>query len=392
MWSLFKKEILELSRDRKTLLFLVAMPTLIIPLFILIAGGIGGVVVQQTLSQPVRVAIVGDDPHYQLAQLLNAQPRLKKVNLPVGLTQAEAIKQEKLDLVINIERTEDSLVVWRLVYSGIEIRERTESALNKMATTYKEQVLNIALGELGATDIQRQQWLHPLSLDYDDIADKRENIGAKLGGLIPYLVLITALTGAMYPAIDIGVGEKERGSLETLMIAPLSVTEMVTAKIAVIFSTSVAAALLTILSILLWGGGAMLLLDSEVMQSSIAPLLSTDLVLMMVLILPVSLLYGASMMALSFYAKSMKEAQNYLGYLTFLPIIPVMLANLPGLQLDWGWACVPLVNIAMAMKELAKGTMAWELYLFVWGYSIVLAGLIARVCINWCRRETVLFR
>lgn len=333
MWSLFKKEILELSRDRKTLLFLVAMPTLIIPLFILIAGGIGGVVVQQTLSQPVRVAIVGDDPHYQLAQLLNAQPRLKKVNLPVGMTQAEAIKQEKLDLVINIERTEDSLVVWRLVYSGIEIRERTESALNKMATTYKEQVLNIALGELGATDTQRQQWLHPLSLDYDDIADKRENIGAKLGGLIPYLVLITALTGAMYPAIDIGVGEKERGSLETLMIAPLSVTEMVTAKIAVIFSTSVAAALLTILSILLWGGGAMLLLDSEVMQSSIAPLLSTDLVLMMVLILPVSLLYGASMMALSFYAKSMKEAQNYLGYLTFLPIIPVMLANLPGLQI-----------------------------------------------------------
>ena len=392
MWSLFKKEILELSRDRKTLLFLIAMPTLIIPMLIIVVGGIAGFVTQQTLSQPLRIAIVGEDPNYQLAQLINAQPRLQKVNLPHASEQLQAIKQDKLDLILNIETNPDGQQVWRLVFSGIEIRERATKSLNQMAESYKQQVVTTAMNGLGVSEQQQQAWLNPLLIDYQDIADERENIGAKIGGLIPYLVLITALTGAMYPAIDIGVGEKERGSLETLMIAPLSVTEMVLAKIAVIFSTSVLAALLTISSILLWGGAAMLLLDSSVLQKTIAPLLSGDLVLMMLLILPVSLLYAASMMALSFYSRSMKEAQNYQGYLTFIPILPIMLANLPGLELSWGWALVPLANIAMAMKELAKGTMDWGLYLFIWGYSLLLVAMITRACVHWCRREEVLFR
>jgi len=392
MWTLFKKELLELSRDRKTLFFLIAMPTLIIPLLMLLAGGVAGAVAHQTMSKPLRIAVVGEDPDYQITQLINAQSRLQRVSLPAGLEPLQAITEEKLELILRIEADELGHMVWSLLFNGDETRQRAETALQAMAEEYKQGLLQQALRGLGVDEAKQQHWLDPLQLDYQDVADERENLGAKLGGLLPYLVLITALTGAMYPALDIGVGEKERGSLETLMVAPLTVAGMVMAKMAVIFATSVASALLTILSILLWGGAGLLLLNSEAILTMLEPLMSGDLLLMVVLILPVSLLYAACMMAVSFYAKSMKEAQNYLGYVTFIPIIPVMLASIPGLELNWRWALVPLANIALAMKELAKGTLGWELYLFVWAYSIALVVLITRACINWCKREQVLFR
>jgi sodium transport system permease protein len=73
-------------------------------------------------------------------------------------------------------------------------------------------------------------------------------------------------------------------------------------------------------------------------------------------------------------------------------IIPAMLALLPGVELKGGWAWAPLVNVALAMKELVKGTMDYYKLIAIFGSTVVIAGALIAFCIYWFKQEKVLFR
>ena len=78
--------------------------------------------------------------------------------------------------------------------------------------------------------------------------------------------------------------------------------------------------------------------------------------------------------------------------LVFVVIVPVLLAMLPGVELKGGWAWVPLTNVALAIKELIKGTMDYFQLFAIFGSTAVIAGGLIYFCIFWFNREKVLFR
>ena len=239
---------------------------------------------------------------------------------------------------------------------------------------------------------QQKVLITPISLEEINVADTRENIGEVIGGMVAYVVFILCLQGGMIPAADLGAGEKERGTLETLLISPIDRNKIVFGKFLTIAVAGVTTALITVLSMAIWGVIAGQGLAIEAISNFLVAIDVLDLILVFLMLIPVVAIFSALLLSLSIYAKTFKEAQGYMGPLVVFVIVPVVLAAMPGIELEGVWAWVPLTNVALAMKELIKGTMDYYQLIGIFASTAIIAGLLLGFCVHWFNKEKVLFR
>jgi len=117
-----------------------------------------------------------------------------------------------------------------------------------------------------------------------------------------------------------------------------------------------------------------------------------DVALVFLMLVPIVSMFAAILLSLSIYARSYKEAQGYMTPLVFVVIVPVILAAIPGIELKGIWAWVPLTNVALAIKELIKGTMDYLQLFAIFGSSVIIAAALIAFCVYWFNQEKVLFR
>jgi sodium transport system permease protein len=401
MWLVFKKEVIELLRDRKTLFFMIALPLLFFPI---IFGGVfyfSGKAIQEAQEKTLNFAVIGGEFAPHLTKQLSARDDLTLVKTTLkGDDEAgikDFVKTEKVDFVLVVPATFSNDVLTSgqqtiMLYlndAGLNMVQRRVNEVVKEIENANQQSAFITLG---VSEAMQKGLLNPIVIEKVSTADKREDLGEKIGGFIPYLVFILCLQGAMLPATDIGAGEKERGTLETLLITPIPRQDLVMGKFFTIAFAGVTSAMVTIGSMFVWGvllaQGMAIKLITEFM-GAISPI---DFVLMFLMLVPVVAIFASLLLSLSIYARSFKEAQGYMTPLVFLTIIPIIIALLPGIELKGVYAWIPLTNVALAMKELIKGTMDYMALVPIFVSTSVIAGLLIAFCVYWFKREKVLFR
>ena len=397
MWKVMLKEIKELLRDRKTLFFMVALPILVFPLLIGVVMFFAGKAVDKAENKVLDYAVVGAQYAPALAEDLAASDLFNQVMIDEGEDIATFVKSERADFVLVIPDnfSEDALQSGQIELSlylndaGLNMVRRR---LDKIVDVYAERSQQKAFASLELDESQQQALIEPIVIKKVDVADKRENWGEKIGGMIPYFIFMLCLQGAMIPATDLGAGEKERGTLETLLISPIERHKLVLGKFLTIALAGATSALITVSSMAVWGlvisQGMAIKMVSEFMSAINA----IDFVLMFLMLVPVVAIFSAVLLSLSIYARSFKEAQGYMTPLVFAVIVPVMLAMLPGVELKGGWAWVPLTNVALAIKELIKGTMDYFQLFAIFSSTAVIAGALLYFCVFWFNKEKVLFR
>jgi sodium transport system permease protein len=116
------------------------------------------------------------------------------------------------------------------------------------------------------------------------------------------------------------------------------------------------------------------------------------LLLVLAMIFPVAVLFCAVLLAVSLFAKSIKEASSYASPMIILIIIPAMMGLLPGVELDVRLALVPILNIALVSKELVSGVFHWQYLALIFGSTCVYAAAALAFCVHLFNRESVLFR
>ena len=397
MWKVMLKEIKELLRDRKTLFFMVALPILVFPLLIGVVMFFAGKAVDKAENKVLDYAVVGAQYAPALVEDLAASDLFNQVMIDEGEDIAAFVKSEQADFVLVIPDnfSEDALQSGQIELSlylneaGLNMVRRR---LDKIVDVYAERSQQKAFASLELDESQQQALIEPIVIKKVDVADKRENWGEKIGGMIPYFIFMLCLQGAMIPATDLGAGEKERGTLETLLISPIERHKLVLGKFLTIALAGATSALITVSSMAVWGlvisQGMAIKMVSEFMSAINA----IDFVLMFLMLVPVVAIFSAVLLSLSIYARSFKEAQGYMTPLVFAVIVPVMLAMLPGVELKGGWAWVPLTNVALAIKELIKGTMDYFQLFAIFSSTAVIAGALLYFCVYWFNKEKVLFR
>ena len=210
-----------------------------------------------------------------------------------------------------------------------------------------------------------------------------------------------SLTGAFYPAVDLCAGEKERGTMETLLISPATRGEIVMGKFLTVMLASVTTAVLNLVSmgltgIVMAGQGAHF--GGRAVQHAAAvgmapPTLQSGF-WMIVLLVPLAAFFSAICVALAVLARSMKEGQYYMTplYLICLPLI--MLTMVPEIKLNLFYSMVPITGVALLLRALIMGDYRTgaQYFLPVMVPTLVYAWIALRWAVDQFQREEVLFR
>jgi sodium transport system permease protein len=263
---------------------------------------------------------------------------------------------------------------------------------SELLKTYSTKLQQAKLVALGVSVENIPAVLEPVAVEKLNTAESRENIGELIGGWIAYLLIPLCLAGASYPAMDIGAGEKERGTLETLLICPIARTSIVLGKFLTVLTTGLVTAAITVVSFGGWGYLIGSIAGVDVVEKTMSTLGLLDLTLILALLIPLTATLAAVLLSLSIYARSYKEAQNYIGPLTMVVFMPLVISILPGIELNWKLALVPVLNVALGIKELVKGTIDYSLLALILLSTVALAGAMIAFCVSWFQREKVLFR
>jgi sodium transport system permease protein len=237
----------------------------------------------------------------------------------------------------------------------------------------------------------------PFTLKQQDVAREQQRTAAVWSKILPFILFIWALTGAFYPAIDLCAGEKERGTLETLLVSPAERREIVWGKLLTIMSFSIVTALLNLCSM---GLTAKFVLHQfqEIASVpgagglSLPPL--TSVMWLVIALLPIAAFFSAMCLACAAFARSTKEGQYYLMPL-LLVIMPLMMLPLsPGVELNLGNSLIPVTGVVLLLRAVIEGQY-WQAL----PYLAPVVGVTLGCCllaIRWAEdqfnRESVLFR
>jgi sodium transport system permease protein len=242
---------------------------------------------------------------------------------------------------------------------------------------------------------------HGLPIDFDEVVtihdpqrdrpaarQEVENLFSVLVRIFPFILVMWSLAGALYPAVDLCAGEKERGTMETLLISPAGREEIVLGKFLTIWVFSAATALLNLLSM----AGTTLQFGGVLSGEAFRPM---ALVWGIVLLLPLSAFFSALCLAVGAYARSSKEGQYYLMplFLVTMPLIFLTLA--PGVELNAFWSMVPVTGVALLLQKLMAESApsgSWFYFIPVLAPMVVYSWLALRWAIGQFQREEVLFR
>jgi sodium transport system permease protein len=397
IWIIFRKELKEVLRDRRTLVFMIAMPLLLIPALLELTVYFTAEAQRRASTDVLRYAVFDEHNLPAVADSFAQASGFERVTLARREDIPAAVAADTIDfaLVVNADPGKADAAgpqtIVALHFDDSVTTDKVEERARVVLDSLSERERARRLVALGVPEATHARLLTPVSVLKVGTADMRAIVGELLGGVLPYIFIIFCFMGALYPAVDLAAGEKERGTLETLLLVPVARSRIVLGKYLVVFAAATTAAVLSLVSLGAWGAW-----KGRAVQGAFGTILSSigalDLALIAVMFLPAAAMFAAILLSISIYARSFKEAQSYAMPMQFLVVLPAMLPMLPGVEMTWGWAMVPITNIALAIKELVKGTMSYEMLVAILGSSTLLAGLLLAFCTWWFRRESVLFR
>lgn len=346
----------------------------------------------------------GESASDHARRLLEAGQVQAILELPEGFGEGLlAIRQSVLDRRSNEQSQADDSQSQLQQPPTLELKPVYNAADDKSLSAQMrvERVLRLWRQRITANNLSDSnvplQATQPFDFQPQDTAPVEQKQVALLSKILPFVLIIWALTGAFYPAVDLCAGEKERGTLETLLTSPAMRREIVWGKLLTVMLFSSATALLNL---------ATLGLTSKFVTSQLAanpafgsmgsftmPSLSASLFLVLALI-PISALFGALCLACAAFAKSTKEGQYYLMPLMLVTMPLMLLPMSPGVDLDLGTSLVPLTGLILLLRSIIEGQ-----YYEVLRFAVPVLGVTFMCCllaIRWAEEqfssESVLFR
>lgn len=404
--TVYGKELRDMLRDRRTVISMIVVPTLVMPalmgLILLVAINVA----RDVAATVPTIMVIGGGDSPLAREALEAADRVKIV--PGAENWQALVSNKKVRAVVEIPPGFDAAVrrgeraaITVYHYQGEMRSDRAVSEVRRIFSRYAENIVEERLADRGLT----METIKPLEVKAENVAPPEKVGGNMIGGIIPYFFLLLAFTGAMYPAMDLTAGEKERGTMETLLCSPVARVDLVLGKFLMILTASLATVAFSLLSMTLTFsvGGALLArriidggtaggLRTAEKISSMTTLDPLGLLAVIAMVLPMIVLFAASLFTISLFAKSFKEAQSYVSPLIIVIIMPAAIGMLPGVELNARLALVPILNVALASKELVSGVWHWQHLAVIFGSTCAYAAIALALAVRMFNREDVIFR
>jgi sodium transport system permease protein len=328
------KELRETLRDRRTLAVMVLFPLVVYPLLALVGTQLVAARQRGQEAHASRVAVIGQGPLAdEVRARLDRAPKLF-ARQPSG-SRAD-VDSEKLDALLTVAS------------GGARPRARAEITFDATRTESRQaqERLDSELAGIWPPGCAPQFDVQP-----DNLAPATRTSGYLLSKALPLMILLMILLGAFYPAIDVTAGERERGTLETVLSAPIPRVHLLLGKVLAVTALASISGLLNLVSMSL----ALVQVVNLAAPASELPVPWIRAAATGLVVLPTAFLLSAMFVAVGSLARGFKEAQNLLVPVYFLFFAPAMLGALGDLPLSFGLALVPGLNVSLLARDMALG-------------------------------------
>ena len=394
----YRKELTEALRDRRTLISTLLVPLLLFPLLSVGFGALAVTLVKKAEEETPRVMLLGGSDSPAILEALRASKKFEIV--PASPDWKDNIINKEIRAAIAIpdgfeasldQQNPQTIAIYK--YEGELKSSISADTVERSLKAYRDTIVEARLD----ADHVPSSVLTPFRIKQDNVAPPEKVGGAAFGGIIGYMVILLCLTGGMYPAMDLTAGEKERGTMETILSSPISRLDLVLGKFFLVLTASLVTAALSVLSmgVSFWGMQQLKAFDVSKNPDAAGMQLHigfTAVLSVFLMALPLAVLFSASLITISLFAKSYKEAQSYVSPLMILVIVPAVAAMLPGVELTAKLALIPILNVSLLCKELVTGTYHWNFIALIFLSTCVYAAAALFLAVKMFQREDVLFR
>jgi sodium transport system permease protein len=394
IFIVYRKELTEALRDRRTLVSSIVIPLLAFPV---LAFGLGYTFVEligEANRLPSRIMILGSEDSPEVVARLQNSKDIRVV--PAVANYVDLISDKKIRAAVDIPAGFQASIrqggrpeVKIYMFSGDMKSTVAANRIEKVFIAYRDSEVSSQLAAQHLPDTL----MKPLRIEQKNVVSPEKVAGETFGGLIPYLAILMCMTGAMYPAMDLTAGEKERATMETILSSPIKRTHLVLGKFLLVLTASLATAMLSVLSM----GASFTAMSHFVSVENVAegvpiiPMHASTVLAIFVVAVPIAVLFSSTLITISLFAKSFKEAQSYLTPMTFVVLVPAIAAVLPGVELTPKLALIPILNASLLCKELVTGTYHWNYIALIFVSTSVYAAAALFLAVKMFQRESVLF-
>jgi sodium transport system permease protein len=409
VWRIAARDLLSTLRDRRTLSATILMPLILIPVLslglpLLLGSFIGGqqqerqkVGVVGTLPPELRTALEQDETvNGQLVRAGVTLVPVEDARQAVQSGDVEAAIQAPVPLPTRAGEGSAALEVYAKL-SSLRAQAGAYGKVQDVVDSYNRTLTLDRLEGLGLG----ADTLTPVTIKSIDASPAQEQRSGQLAFLIPFLMLQFILSGGMATAIDATAGEKERGTLESLLVSPVRRAEVVGGKLLATTITALTSACFSVVGFVVSGLVAAQFVNSrDGLGAEITSSMGGQLTLtpggtlaMLGLATSAALIISAVLIAIGIYARSFKEAQTYIAPLTLVIVLPaVMLQFADFLTLNTAVYAVPLFGSMVSILNIVKGAAQADQILLAILANLVGAALLSLLALRSFGREEVIFR
>ena len=399
--ALLKRELTDIFRDKKTLCMMVLLPLLLYPLMIVGMTLLFSAITQSQEETTYQVAFadLGQEREQTLTDLLEKDADTFSYQISVepfdenDKTIEQALKDGDYDAVLSYEESQKD--PYRIYY--LEAKDDSgiaATALKELLEDYNKQLQKQKVQQLG---LDADEILNPVRYEEVNYSSTEQTMGNMLGDIVPMLVIISIMMGAIYPAIDVTAGEKERGTLETLLTLPVTNFELIMSKFLAVSVIACVSAILNIVSMgaafgfmfsyMMEGMGAVTINYATGDSATFLPAILFTLLVMVFFALFVT----AVSLCICIFAKSFKEANNYITPMMLVFMFGSMVTMVPNIELTEVTAAIPIVNISLMIVQLFSFSYNYALFGIVLLSNIVYSLLAVLILGKIYNSEAVLF-
>jgi len=385
--AIYRKEMLDIIRDRRTLISMIVVPLAAMPLLFYVIGLLMTSAEKRAGAEAAAVAVRHADALPGLAEFL------RKSGFEVALRDDLRPAIEKKQIAAGLDPLPQAGGVSEIRIYSDDTRPGSALAarnLRRALDRFRDELIRGRLESLRVSAAV----LRPFTITEVNVAPQRKMAGFFWGGILGYIVVLLMFSGGMYPVIDMTAGEKERRTLEIFLAAPASREEIVLGKLLAATSAVFVTALLSIASMVVglrytsFGKQSRRLTE----VAGQIPLDAQTVLLVLLALAPMAVMAASLMIAIALLAKSFKEAQSYLTPLIMAVVFPLVAGMLPGVELTPPLAFVPLFNVCQLIKQIFQGDFTPLVFALTMAANVLYAAIAFFAAVRVFSTERVLFR
>jgi len=391
--AIFSKEIVGAIRDKRTLITMIVVPLIFYPLLFIGMGYFSQFGSKQSEEFISNVVISGEKIPLQIIDYFESEEMINLIYSEENIN--EKLKTGEIQAIINIypqfkekiEQGETSQIL--LEYDATETKSRVaEKRIMKILEIYKREIISLRLNKFNL----QEEYILPVTIEAKNVASSEKVTGTFLGFLLPYLIILLVFSGAMHTAIDITAGEKERGTIATLLVSQVSRLEIVLGKCMAVITISLTSMILGLfgVSVSLLSGNA--IAHNQGFEALKVGVSINSILLLFLILLPLVVLISSILIIIGIFARTMREASSYVTPIYMLTIFLGIISISQGIELSGKLFFIPILNSSFVFKEILIGKINWNHILFTTLANSLFAGIALIGASRLFNRESVLFR